>query len=104
MFKLIKKIFSTLNYTKRRTWGFDESELWNFDITIAKFILPRLIKFKENNPGGYPAILTLDEWNDILNKMIFAFEKITQEKQLEYPKEIQEGTELFGKWIQALWW
>lgn len=26
-------------------------ELWNLDYTVAKFILPRLIKFKENSSG-----------------------------------------------------
>ena len=31
--------------------GFDETELWNLDTTILKFILPRLKAFKENTFG-----------------------------------------------------
>lgn len=32
---------------QREKDGFDETELWNLDITIARFILPRLKSFKE---------------------------------------------------------
>lgn len=115
MLKLIKDIFSHLFtknrlikrdlqfYQQRRKWGFDDSDLWNLDMTIAEFALPRIKKFREAN-FCYPNGTTLEEWNEILDKIIFAFEKITQDKHLEFPKEIQEGTELFGKWMQALWW
>lgn len=53
-------------------------ELWNLDYTVAKFILPRLIKFKENSSGfpGYDEADTMDKWQDILQKMITAFEHI----------------------------
>ncbi len=53
-------------------------ELWNLDYTVAKFILPRLIKFKENSSGfpGYDEADTMDKWQDILQKMITAFEYI----------------------------
>lgn len=53
-------------------------ELWNLDYTVAKFVLPRLIKFKENSLGfpGYDEADTMDKWQDILQKMITAFEYI----------------------------
>lgn len=53
-------------------------ELWNLDYTVAKFVLPRLIKFKENSLGfpGYDEADTMDKWQDILQKMIIAFEYI----------------------------
>lgn len=53
-------------------------ELWNLDYTVAKFVLPRLIKFKENSLGfpGYDEADTMDKWQDILKKMITAFEYI----------------------------
>ena len=31
--------------------GFDDSELWNLDYTIASFVLPRLKRLKELNTG-----------------------------------------------------
>ncbi len=53
-------------------------ELWNLDYTVAKFVLPRLIKFKENSLGfpGYDEADTMNKWQDILQKMITAFEYI----------------------------
>ena len=53
-------------------------ELWNLDYTVAKFVLPRLIKFKENSLGfpGYDEADTMNKWQDILQKMINAFEYI----------------------------
>lgn len=53
-------------------------ELWNLDYTVAKFVLSRLIKFKENSLGfpGYDEADTMNKWQDILQKMITAFEYI----------------------------
>ena len=53
-------------------------ELWNLDYTVAKFVLPRLIKFKENSLGfpGYGEADTMNKWQDILQKMITAFDYI----------------------------
>lgn len=53
-------------------------ELWNLDYTVAKFVLPRLIKFKENSLGfpGYDEADTMNKWQDILQKIITAFEYI----------------------------
>lgn len=52
------------------------SDLWSLDITIAKFVLPRLKKFKKENIG-YPCIEEMDtpeKWDEALDKMILAFE------------------------------
>ena len=50
--------------------GFDETELWNLDTTILKFILPRLKAFKETN-YGYPGDFNnIEEWTECLEKMI----------------------------------
>ena len=90
--------------------GFDDSELWNLDYTIASFVLPRLKRFKELNTG-YPAILTEDSWDKILDTMIEAFElKVndnddrTLEEDKIVDKKMQEGFKLFGKYFLHLWW
>lgn len=54
------------------------SDLWSLDITIAKFVLPRLKKFKKENIG-YPGIEEMDtheKWDEALDKMILAFEYV----------------------------
>lgn len=50
-------------------------DLVNLDQTIARFILPRLKLFKKK-VIGYPPNITFEEWKEILDKMIVAFELI----------------------------
>lgn len=103
-------------YKKQRLErGFDNSETWSLDSTIARFIEPRLKVFKETH-GGYPSSLTEEKWDEILDKMIKAFEYINNEDlgidKNEYgPKKyekreqiIKEGLDLFREYFFALWW
>ncbi len=80
--------------------GFDETELWNLDTTILKFILPRLKAFKETN-YGYPGDFNnIEEWTECLEKMIKSIEQIlTDSYNSDY-----EGFELFKKYFFSLWW
>ena len=65
-------------WLKKHNQYINPKELWNLDYTIAKFVLPRLIEFKENSLGfpGYDEADTMNKWQDILQKMITAFEYI----------------------------
>jgi len=84
--------------------GFDNSECWNLDNTIAQFVLPRLKNFRENL-HGYPSNLTEKKWDKILGKMIYSFENIVHSDvyvDKDY-KKIQKGLDLFGKYFQNLW-
>ena len=91
--------------------GFDDTETWNLDYTIASFILPRLKRFKQV-ANCYPGNMTLEEWEDILDKMIDAFEiKVKENGESWTSKEektkcqkIQEGLDLFAKYYFHLWW
>ena len=82
-------------------------ELYNLDITIAKFVLPRLQEFK-NNLFGTPYPLTKEEYNDILDKMIWSFDIISRGDHIimdddENDKRVQEGLDLFAKYFRNLW-
>lgn len=59
----------------------------NLDETLAKFILPRLKFFKKKTYTS-PQYLSLEEWKDILDKMILSFKLIvdTSEPDFEEPK------------------
>jgi hypothetical protein len=90
--------------------GFDDSELWNLDRTIAKFILPRLNAFASKTIGT-PPTLTTEEWKSILQKMINAFEIIADDdRYFNYAPSttddniIEEGLDLFNKWFCHLWY
>lgn len=93
-------------------------ELWSLDMAIAHYVHPRLKLFKRLNIG-YPTYLSAEEWDEILDKMIFSFEEIKKDcmgceisfddpdwknKVVEYDSKIQEGLELFGKHFRDLWW
>lgn len=97
-------------FIQRNTRGWDDSETWNLDYTIAKFILPRLKRFKLL-ANGYPAEFdNIDEWYEIIDKMIEAFECILSDDyyDLRYTEEfeakINEGLDLFRKYYRNLWW
>jgi len=88
-----------------KTRGFDDSELWNLDITIAKFIYPRLKAFKEAE-AGIPGGFTKRSWERTLNQMIAAF-KIVSEGDSNYTAtqqtKVQKGLEVFTKHYSRLW-
>ena len=82
--------------------GFDKSECWNLDITIAKFILPRLKYFRETTISYPHTTIGLDGWHEILDKMIYSFDEILKDDSTDQDK-IQEGLELFAKYYVNLW-
>lgn len=83
-------------------------DTWNLDWAIAKFVHPRLVMYKKVT-DGYPGTLeSPEEWDEILDKMIFAFEAIIKDDFVLYSKEsrkiIDEGLDLFRKYYFDLWW
>lgn len=83
--------------------GFDDSELWNLYYTIAGFILPRLKAFREETVS-YPAGMTREQWESILDEMIVAFELIYEDKcDSESNKKIEQGIKTFAKYFRGLW-
>ena len=123
-------------FFQRLRWGFDDSVTWSLDYEIAKFVLPRLKRFQElsrNNPlFGVPMLgeenlyndeefeKNVKEWDEIMSKMIIAFDGIVNESkfwdsipenQIDVRKEQEEfyrirdeGLDLFRKYFQNLWW
>ena len=135
-------------FYQRCRFGYSKRELWSLDHTITDFVLPRLKAFRhgesnsitEGGPAGCPLVDGYDadkmgdeesdamyqEWLDILDKMILAFEyhqlgmrdvktissmwqegneeyKKYREEECRREKVIEEGLALFGKYYQALW-
>ena len=109
-------------------------ELWNLNDTLAKYIYPRIKSFKEyhcGRPGGmgekqvghryggskgprYNKKLPDEKWEQILDKMVLAFELYLSSDDWdcspcdkEWEKRhslITEGFSLFMKYFGALWW
>jgi hypothetical protein len=95
---------------QRKERGWDDSETWSLDTTIARLVLPRLKRFKEVN-CGYPGFLSIEKWDEILDHMIYAME-VCSDEELYYGcklkkkdwKRVSKGFKLFGKYFQNLWW
>lgn len=126
MMKLIKKLKAKFSKTRieqkirlfkrsfrffmqRRKRGWDDSDTWSLDHSLAKVILPRLKRFKEVAPMVPADYNSEAEWQADLDKMIAAFEFAASEERWgcydkEKWEEVHEGIELFAKNYFALWW
>lgn len=108
-----RRITSIRFFYQRLTRGWDDSACWSLDDHLAPIILPRLKRFKELNvhawPGPENGVDTFEEWQEILDKMIFAFEWDCDEDRKygrwdnEEYERVKEGHMLFGKFFQCLW-
>jgi len=92
---------------QRRIRGWDDSDCWSLDHTIGKFVLPRLKRYKEIT-NGYPAIFNdIEDWHNILDKMIAGFELISNDEfyllSNENEKIVEEALDLFRQYYRGLW-
>ncbi len=124
-----------MNNRQRKKWlkkqgsYVNPKETWSLDITFAKYIIPRLKKFKELN-NGYPGIEALDkmiqafeyviDWDEYwlddprydYTDIMFGddkelYESIVENKRMEDIRRltaINEGLQLFAKYYMNLWW
>lgn len=99
-------------YKKQRLErGFDDSEMWSLDCTIAEFITPRLRVFKEHAKqiGDHPYSITAEEWQEILSQIIEGFALYpdhfhwhSEDSDANW-KKVDKALELFHKWFFNLW-
>lgn len=93
-------------FWQRRTRGWDDRELWSLDVTLSKMIAPRLRRLKEIQLG-HPGMMTEEEWDACLDKMIASFEFTASDDffgvGVEGHKVHEEGLILFGKYFWSLW-
>lgn len=95
-------------FIQRRTRGWDDSDTWSLDITVARFLAPRLRRFMELRG------VHLDgEDDDTLSdtqiiKMCEFFEYVAAEKTIcgdsAETERLEVGLTLFQKYFHYLWW
>jgi hypothetical protein len=102
-------------YVKQlKMYGFSDTETWCLTSVMARFILPRLRRFRQC-ANGYPIGLTIEKWHEILDKMIFAFDwtlnyeeednyNLSKEVKAANWKRYEEGMKLFSDNFMQLWW
>lgn len=100
-------------FVQHNVYGFADDETWSLDYTLAKWIIPRLKRFKRIGCISVPSGLTQKEWEGITQKILHTFclvEKDDGARDFLYDntkkgqKEYDEGMKLFSKYFLHLWW
>jgi hypothetical protein len=83
--------------------GFDDSETWSLDFTIASFILPRLKRYQELVKDVFVRDYEVEE--DI-NSFMKALELVIRDGVItsEEKEVVKKGLEKFPKIFMGLWW
>ena len=110
----------------------DDEDIMSFENTLAPLVYAMLLKLQENDvsfgavdSSDVPVDLRnmneydYDRWQWLLNELIWTFEQVTLEAPVyrepgtlfegsvnlteEYEKRIQNGYQLFGKYLATLW-
>jgi hypothetical protein len=103
-----------MNKRQKKKHGFPtfkDNEVWDLDITLANYILPRLKRFKKVNVNSHSVDLSsLEEWHEIIDKMIWSFERIVNDdwsyeinRVQEQKQQYELGMSLFGIYFLDLW-
>lgn len=90
------------------------NESCNLDRTLAVIIFPLLLKFRKSTICCPSYFESLEEWQKILDKMIYSFQEIANgfenrpsqddsKTYLKYEKKIDKGLKLFYKNYLYLW-
>lgn len=95
--------------SQRLKRGFDDTELYNLDTTVARFLAPRLKALREST-CSYPSGITMRRWKSYLKKMETAFELYADKfnwparKERGNTRKVDEGLSLFHAYFYDLWW
>ncbi len=88
------------------TRGFDDSDLWNLDETIIKFLIPRLEAFRELKSRESNCELKKEQQIKDLSKIINALYVYSMNSYGMDPSDkqkVDEGLQLFAKILPELW-
>ena len=94
----------------------DKHDTWSMDHTLAPIIYPMLVQLKETQ-HGHPSGLTEQEWDALLDEMIWAFGQKARlddwmddydyiwdsEGAKAHQLRMTNGFMLFGKYYENLW-
>lgn len=86
---------------QRQVRGFDDTEIWDLSLAIAKFALKRLKLLKKID--SRPVYLSSDDWQSVLNSILYSFEaKINGTEDSDLGR-YKEGIFNFAKFFDDLW-
>lgn len=119
------KVRSLRHLLQKKTKGWSDDETWSLYSETAKYLLPRLVRFRELTVA-FPVGKSEEWWHEKLDLMIFAMRHIVwddlQYEETEEAKEMEKqllsyrsdrenwyelrhkGTRTLGKYFHYLWW
>lgn len=81
--------------------GFDDSETWSLEVTFAKFMLPRFIRFRELHKER---IAEDAEFVEAMNDIRQMLEVTAKDVARDNEKIVDKGLEAFKNYFFRLWW
>lgn len=98
---------------QRFWWGYAPDDFYNINSFVLTHI-PKLLDLWGDSPAGHPMELTYEEWQDILRRIRLGFRAweileedvdcwSDQERMAKLRQRMEEGLELFAKWLPNLW-
>jgi len=78
------KIWCISTYQRIR-YGVSDRECWSLHETLTSFILPRLKHFKKMKRNSYVSDLTEEQWEEVLDEIIWTFEYIKDDGKTMNP-------------------
>lgn len=90
----IKHFFRTIKWGwQRATKGYSDYDTWNLDGYYSNMMIASLSQFRAE-VIGYPGYLgNIEEWNAILDKIIFLLKQANKDEPLEEKNELAEWYE-----------
>ena len=95
--------------------GYSDPEWYSFDYYHSKYVIPRLKHLRNNInawPAQHPEFPAFEDWQKVLDEMIWAFEFNLKMDDLNYTwkydendqiKRMETGLALFAKYYRHLW-
>lgn len=86
-----------------------KNKLRNLDMTFGKFGAPLLKEFRKETNGHPNSFKNMEDWLEVIDKMIFAFEYLESGKVInsfenhEEYERYREGMKLFAEHLHNLW-
>jgi hypothetical protein len=71
----------TITKYQQLRYGVADSECWSLDYTFTRYMLPRLKHFRNMKRYSYPSDVTPEEWERILDEIIWAFDYMANEEK-----------------------
>lgn len=77
--KIIKLFFQDIKFCYQRIkYGWCERDSWGIDMWFLE-VMPQILQCLRDNRHGYPGTMTSEEWDEILDELIFNLREANEE-------------------------